>query len=144
MRLGRRVVADTTAALTLHEASYPPVYYIPRTDIDETQLTASSAHTYCPYKGEADYHGLTGPDGEITDAVWTWRGMLGMKAGRQDPIGEPEVSKFPLYDTSGMIRVKLAADAQFNLSFQHLPSAEALELARRFDWKAIQAALPQP
>ncbi|HZZ48755.1 MAG TPA: DUF427 domain-containing protein [Pseudonocardia sp.] len=72
VRLGRRVVADTTAALTLHEASYPPVYYVPRTDIDETQLTASSTHTYCPYKGEADYHGLTGPDGEITDAVWTY------------------------------------------------------------------------
>jgi hypothetical protein len=80
----------------------------------------------------------------VMAAVWTWRGMMGRKAGRADPIGEPDVQKWPFYDTFGMVRVTLAADAQFGLQFQHLPSAEAIELARRFDWKAIQAALPQP
>ncbi len=80
----------------------------------------------------------------IMQAVWTWRGMLGIKAGRDDPIGEPEVTKIPLYDTFGMVRVTLAADAQFNLMFKGIPSAEAIELARQFDWKAIQTALPKP
>ena len=79
----------------------------------------------------------------ITQAVWTWRGMLGIKAGRNDPIGEPEVLKIPFYDTAGLIRVTLAADAQFILTFKGIPSAEAVALAREFDWKAIQAALPE-
>jgi uncharacterized protein (DUF427 family) len=32
--LGGRVIADTRAALTLREANYPPVQYIPRKDVD--------------------------------------------------------------------------------------------------------------
>ena len=79
----------------------------------------------------------------IMHAVWTWRGMLGIKAGRHDPIGEPKVTKIPLYDTFGMVSVTLAADSQFALSFHGIPSAEALALAQRFDVKAIQAALPE-
>src|SRR5229473_1560020 len=31
-----RIVADTREALTLHEAHYPPVQYIPRKDVDMT------------------------------------------------------------------------------------------------------------
>lgn len=33
-----RVVADTRKALTLHEAGYPAVQYIPREDVDMTLL----------------------------------------------------------------------------------------------------------
>ena len=33
-----RVIADTREALTLLEAHYPPVQYIPRKDIDMSQL----------------------------------------------------------------------------------------------------------
>jgi hypothetical protein len=79
----------------------------------------------------------------MMQAVWTWRGMLGIKPGRNDPIGEPKVTKVPLYDTFGMVMVTLASDTQFNLMFNGIPSAEAVELARQFDWKAIQAALPK-
>ena len=31
-------IADTREALTLKEAAYPPVQYIPRKDVDMTQL----------------------------------------------------------------------------------------------------------
>jgi hypothetical protein len=79
----------------------------------------------------------------IMEVAWTWRGMMGIKAGRDDPIGEPQVIKIPFYDT-GMVSVILAADTKFNLTFQGITSADALVLARRFDWKAIQAALPKP
>jgi hypothetical protein len=79
----------------------------------------------------------------ITDAVWTWRGLLGMKAGRDDPIGEPEVMKIPFYDTFGMVRVTFATNAQFILTFKGIPSAEAAALAQQFDFKAIQGALPK-
>ena len=46
-----RVVADTRNALTLREADYPPVQYIPRADVDLSQLERTDYVTYCPYKG---------------------------------------------------------------------------------------------
>lgn len=72
VRVGNRVVADTTAALTLHEAGYRPVHYIPIKDVDQTLLRSSPTSTYCPYKGDASYYSIAGPDGEIEDAIWTY------------------------------------------------------------------------
>ena len=69
-RVGTHVVADTTRALTLREAGYPPVQYIPLDDVVETLLTPSDTRTYCPYKGDASYYTLTMPEGELTDTVW--------------------------------------------------------------------------
>src|ERR1700681_3865842 len=70
VRAGDRVVADTTAALTLHEAGYPPVRYIPINDIDQTLLRPSPTSTYCPYRGDATYYSIDGPEGAIEDAIW--------------------------------------------------------------------------
>jgi uncharacterized protein (DUF427 family) len=72
VRAGDQVVADTTAALTLREAGYRPVHYIPIKDVDQTMLRPSSTSTYCPYKGDASYYSVTGPDGLIQDAIWTY------------------------------------------------------------------------
>jgi uncharacterized protein (DUF427 family) len=69
---GDAVVADSTAALVLREASYPAVYYVPMADVDQAVLRPSATQTYCPYKGDASYYSVAGPDGEITDAVWTY------------------------------------------------------------------------
>ncbi len=55
VKLGGRVIADTREALTLREAKYPPVQYIPRRDVDMAALKQSATQTYCPYKGEASY-----------------------------------------------------------------------------------------
>ena len=72
VRVGERVVADTTAALTLREAGYPPVHYIPIDDVDQTLLRPSATSTYCPYKGDASYYSIDGPGGQIEDAIWTY------------------------------------------------------------------------
>ncbi|MGW6404499.1 DUF427 domain-containing protein [Streptomyces sp. NPDC055134] len=72
-RIGSQVVADTTRARTLREAGYPPIQYIPVDDVDQSLLTASDTHTYCPYKGDASYYRLTLPEGGPADAVWTYR-----------------------------------------------------------------------
>jgi uncharacterized protein (DUF427 family) len=66
------VVADSTAALTLHEAGYPPVHYFPIGDVEQRWLRPSSTSTYCPYKGDASYYSIAGPDGELEDAIWTY------------------------------------------------------------------------
>jgi uncharacterized protein (DUF427 family) len=72
VRVGDKVVADTTAALTLNEAGYRPVHYIPINDVDQTMLRSSPTSTYCPYKGDASYYSIAGPDGIIEDAIWTY------------------------------------------------------------------------
>ena len=54
-----KVVADTRKALTLQEAKYPPVLYIPRADVDMTSLlTRTTNSTHCPYKGDASYYSI--------------------------------------------------------------------------------------
>ncbi|CCM76694.1 DUF427 domain-containing protein [Rhizobium mesoamericanum] len=71
VKLGGQTIADSRNALTLKEASYPAVQYIPRSDVDMSLLTRSDHHTYCPYKGEASYFGISGAD-RSTNAVWTY------------------------------------------------------------------------
>lgn len=69
--LGERLIADTTRALTLCEGGNPPVYYISRSDIDADVFDPSDHATYCPYKGEAAYHGLrTENDTVLADTSW--------------------------------------------------------------------------
>ena len=72
--VGDAVVADTSSALTLQEARYPAVQYIPLADVDPALLQPTETHTYCPYKGEASYYSLVVPGtGQvIPDAVWTY------------------------------------------------------------------------
>ncbi|WP_020107081.1 DUF427 domain-containing protein [Nocardia sp. 348MFTsu5.1] len=72
IRSGDTIVADTAKSLTLQEASYPPVAYIPLTAIDPSLLRHSDTETYCPYKGDASYYDLVTPDGVIEDAAWTY------------------------------------------------------------------------
>ncbi|MFE2425115.1 DUF427 domain-containing protein [Streptomyces hokutonensis] len=67
---GGKVIAETTAAVSLSEAGRPPVHYIPLADVDQTLLVRTHSHTYCPYKGEASYYSLITPEKEIADAVW--------------------------------------------------------------------------
>lgn len=69
--LGGKVVADTREALTLREASYPPVQYIPRQDVDMALLARTDHATYCPYKGEASYYSLPLGGERSVNAVWT-------------------------------------------------------------------------
>lgn len=74
IREGSRVVADSTAALTLQESTYPAVQYVPLADVDATLLEPSDHTTYCPYKGDAGYFSLRLADGSVAqDAVWTYR-----------------------------------------------------------------------
>jgi uncharacterized protein (DUF427 family) len=66
------VIAETTPALTLQEASYPAVQYIPREDVRMDLLERSSSHTYCPYKGEASYFSIPSGGARSGDAIWTY------------------------------------------------------------------------
>ena len=67
-----RVVADTGNALTLLEADYPAVQYIPREDVDFSQLERTDHATYCPYKGECSYYSVPAGGKKSVNAVWAY------------------------------------------------------------------------
>jgi uncharacterized protein (DUF427 family) len=72
VKIGGKTVADTSAALTLREASYPSVQYIPRRDVEMTALTRSEHTSYCPYKGDASYYSIPVGGDRSVNAVWTY------------------------------------------------------------------------
>ena len=70
--LGGQVVAETTRAVTLQEASYPAVQYIPRADADMALLERTPRSTHCPYKGDASYYSIKAGDKVLDNAIWTY------------------------------------------------------------------------
>ena len=72
VRLGDAVLADTTRALALKEADYPPVAYVPREDVDFGLLSRTAHRTHCPYKGDAAYFTAEADGRTAEDAVWVY------------------------------------------------------------------------
>ena len=94
--VGGRVVADSRAALTLQEAAYPPVLYLPRADVDMALLERTAHATYCPYKGDCAYYSIPAGGERAVNAVWTYeqpydavaaiRGLVAFYPDRVDSI----------------------------------------------------------
>lgn len=72
VKVANQVVATTRHALSLKEASYPAVLYIPRDDVNMSLLAASDLTTYCPYKGECAYYSIPLGGTRSLNAVWTY------------------------------------------------------------------------
>jgi uncharacterized protein (DUF427 family) len=73
VRVNGELVADTTAALELREATIPAVQYIPLEDVAQERLTRTETVTYCPFKGDASYYAVTTSDGDtVEDVIWTY------------------------------------------------------------------------
>ncbi|WP_042298043.1 DUF427 domain-containing protein [Paraburkholderia bannensis] len=72
VKAGGKVIADTREALTLREARYPAVFYIPRKDVDMTLLQRTDHATYCPYKGDCAYFSIPSAGEPGINAVWTY------------------------------------------------------------------------
>ena len=98
VRSGGVTVADSRDALALREGAYPPVFYIPRKDVDMSKLTRTQHTSHCPYKGDASYYSIA-PGGErATNAVWSYespypavaaiRDLLAFYPSRVDAIEE--------------------------------------------------------
>src|SRR5687767_2961267 len=67
-----KVVADTKRALILKEASYEPVFYIPREDADMSAFSPSEHKTHCPYKGDASYFTIDVLGKRAENAAWSY------------------------------------------------------------------------
>jgi uncharacterized protein (DUF427 family) len=73
VHVGGVKVAESDNALSLAEASYPVVQYIPIGDVDQGLLVRTDTQTYCPYKGDASYYSVRTPGGQTEkDLIWTY------------------------------------------------------------------------
>ena len=70
--VGDTVIAETTRALTLKEAKYPAVQYIPREDARMDLLERTDRVTHCPYKGDASYFNIRADGKVIDNSIWTY------------------------------------------------------------------------
>lgn len=70
--VGGKTIADSTGALTLREAAYPAVHYIPREDVDMAQLVRTGHTTYCPFKGDCSYYSIPVGGERSINAIWTY------------------------------------------------------------------------
>ena len=86
VKLGGKIIADTGDALTLREASYPPVHYIPRQDVNMAALSRSEHTTYCPYKGDASYYSIAAGGDRSRNAVWTYESPFEATAQIKDYV----------------------------------------------------------
>ena len=96
--LNGAVVAHTQAALSLQEAGYLPVLYIPRADVRAGAVRRSARRSHCPYKGDASYFDLVVGAVERPDAAWSYEdpfpavaaicGHLAFYPGRVDAIDQ--------------------------------------------------------
>ncbi|MHC2537419.1 DUF427 domain-containing protein [Bradyrhizobium diazoefficiens] len=69
---GDIVIAETSKALTLKEAKYPAVQYVPRQDANMTLLERTDRVTHCPYKGDASYYSIKADGKTLDNAIWTY------------------------------------------------------------------------
>ena len=81
-----RVIADTHEALTLREASYPAVQYIPRKDVAVSLLEPTNHVTYCPYKGDCTYYSIPLGGERSANAVWTYEAPYAAVAEIKDHV----------------------------------------------------------
>lgn len=81
-----RVVADSRNALTLREASYASVQYIPRKDVDMALLERTDHATYCPYKGDCAYFSIPVGGEHSKNAVWSYEAPYAAVAAIKDHL----------------------------------------------------------
>ncbi len=64
------VLAESDDPVLLREGGLPERWYLPRQDV-RAELIDSATTSHCPFKGDARYHSVRLPDGEVVeDLVW--------------------------------------------------------------------------
>ena len=86
VKVAGRVVADTREALTLREAAYGAVQYIPMKDVDLSLLERTDHATSCPYKGDCTYYSIPLGGERSVNAVWTYQAPYDAVAQIKDHV----------------------------------------------------------
>jgi uncharacterized protein (DUF427 family) len=64
-------VVDSVRCHRVLETSHPPVFYVPREDVQAT-LEPSPNRSYCEFKGEANYWDLIVGETQVPNAAWSY------------------------------------------------------------------------
>ena len=98
VRLGGRIIAETTGALRVLETSHPPVYYLPQGSFASGVLTPTRGSTWCEFKGAAASFDVSAGDAVIRRGAWTFPApssgfeqLVGMVAVYPSPMDSCEV-----------------------------------------------------
>ena len=70
---GGLLLADSENALILRETNYPPVIYVPRSDVSMEAMEPNPKATHCPFKGDAEYFDIAGGGEPIAAGAWSYR-----------------------------------------------------------------------
>lgn len=73
VRAGTTLLGVTQNGLQMAEGSYPPVTYVPRSDMAMAMLTKTTRQTSCPHKGACSYYSITTPAGVLENVVWSYK-----------------------------------------------------------------------
>lgn len=65
-------LADSPESIRVLETGSPPAFYLPPGAFDQSLLRASPRHTFCEWKGEADYFDVVTDEIVVEAAVWTY------------------------------------------------------------------------
>lgn len=77
-------IARSAKALSLAEADYSPVIYIPFGDIDFSQLEQTDHSTHCPFKGDASYWSVKPAGDKGRNAMWAYQAPYDEMTGIKD------------------------------------------------------------
>lgn len=72
IRLGGKLIAETTDAVRVLETSHPPVYYLPIADFTPGALVDAEGSSFCEFKGRARYLDVRGGDAVRPEAAWNY------------------------------------------------------------------------
>ena len=78
---GETLLADSRRTLRVEETAHRDVTYFPESDVRLALFDASEHHTFCPFKGEADYLSLARAERPDPNLVWTYRKPFAEVAG---------------------------------------------------------------
>lgn len=72
VRAAGQTLADSRNVLILQEATYPPVFYFPREDVNRALLQKNEHVSYCPYKGDCSYFSLVLNGEQEANVAWSY------------------------------------------------------------------------
>jgi acyl-CoA thioesterase-2 len=131
---GDVLVAESDACLLVQETKHVDRLYFPEAHVRWEHFTPTETGSVCPFKGQASYWSLVGPDGVEDDVVWTYRtpfaevgGIEGHVCFYEDrlrvelsetwPDGSVVTTRFPTWgdesDLLELIDVEPAGDGRF-------------------------------
>lgn len=73
VRMDKVVIARTVRSVRVLETASPPSFYLPHEDVRVDLLQPARGHSFCEWKGQADYFDINSGDEMIERSAWSYR-----------------------------------------------------------------------